>query len=561
MSASAMASTVDSVRAERARLSSFPYKGCNTRIVSLQDLDIPEQATDEEYRSIYARYTQQTTSQDRWSNSFLLRDAIESIKHGIAPPVAFPTETVYGLGADATNEAAVSGIFAAKGRPSDNPLIVHVASTSHLEQVTGTPLPEVYKLVAERFWPGPLTILLPVSPSGNFARNVHPAQSTIGFRIPSSKYARFFIAATDKPIAGPSANSSGKPSPTAARHVIDDLKGKINFILDGGDCEVGVESTVVDGLHDPPLILRPGGVSLKEFRALGKEIGGELGDHWARTTTGYKTHGTHSTSSDMSGNGTLAMPASTGTSASSSQSPTRSGGDVVDSNPSYVEDVNGAPRAPGMKYRHYAPRGRLILFSENAFREGRVKEKLNEIMQGSQSQYCSPEHGEKNHTLRIGVISCHWPSFAGLEDYFSATTSKANFNDITNSKSMGQGPDVKSHSLYADTILIAKTRNLNKDITFYNVELGPQISTLAHSLFGVLRLFDDLNCAYMFAEAVQQCSQTFSLTSSPGFGSETRLANGDYDEDNDRPSIRQARRDLEDAVIDRIEKAAAERVG
>ena len=208
-SPSTMASTVDSVLEDRIPLSSIPYSGCDTRIVSLFELDIPEDATDEEYRSIYTHYTQQSSPQDKTSNASLLRDAIESIKYGISPPVAFPTETVYGLGADATNEPATSGIFAAKGRPSDNPLIVHVASISHLERVTGVPLPEIYKSVAEKFWPGPLTILLPVPSSGVFAKNVHPTQTTIGFRIPSSKYARFFIAATDRP---PPSAASRRPA-------------------------------------------------------------------------------------------------------------------------------------------------------------------------------------------------------------------------------------------------------------------------------------------------------------------------------------------------------------
>ena len=523
-----MATSVDGVLQDRTRLSSFHYTGCDTRIVSLRDIEIPESATKEEYRELYERYTRQAPSSDPASNASLLRDAVESIKYGIAPPVAFPTETVYGLGADATNEPAISGIFAAKGRPSDNPLIVHVASVAHLERVTGAPLPEIYKSVADKFWPGPLTILLPVPRSGVFARNVHPSQSTIGFRVPSSKYARFFIAATDRPIAGPSANSSGKPSPTTARHVLDDLNGKINFILDGGDCEVGVESTVVDGLHNPPLVLRPGGVGLEEFRAFGREIGGDVGARWARTTIGYKLH--HAGGKDLNANGTGANRASTSPGGTGPPTPAPETPAGMITNGTYDEDLNGAPRAPGMKYRHYAPRGRMILFSDGAVQAGRVGEKFENIANNVRHQ------GEVRE-VRIGIISSHWPPFAGLQETLPST--------------VGSNPDAISHSVYADITSVARIQQPQLEVTLYNVQLGPEIATLAHSLFGVLRLFDDLDCAYIFAETVQR---SFSVPS-PEDGN----VNGHGAGGKEQGSLRQARHDLEDAVIDRIEKAAAER--
>lgn len=319
--------TMDSLIKDSDRWAALPYKNCLTRIVDLRALDIPEVASDEEYRQVYANYIQSSKNDP---NAALLRDAVESIKYGISPPVAFPTETVYGLGADATNAPAISGIFAAKGRPTDNPLIVHVSSIAHLESLTGSRLPEIYQSLTAKFWPGPLTILLPVGNDSKFANNVHPGQQTIGFRIPSSKYARFFIAATNKPIAGPSANSSGKPSPTTARHVLDDLEGKINFVLDGGSCEVGVESTVVDGLHNPPLILRPGGVSQADFISHGRKHGNKF----AETAIGYKRH--DATSS-------LSTPSSSPT----SQSPFPNGSsESLAINSIYVEDINGAPRAP-----------------------------------------------------------------------------------------------------------------------------------------------------------------------------------------------------------------------
>ncbi|KAL2428443.1 Threonylcarbamoyl-AMP synthase [Exophiala dermatitidis] len=519
------------------QLSSLSYTNCKTRIVSLKELDLPETASDEEYREIYHRYIQ---SAETNTNAALLRDAVESIRHGLAPPVAFPTETVYGLGADATNEAAIQGIFAAKGRPSDNPLIVHAASVAHLERLTGERLPEIYRSLAQRFWPGPLTILLPVpqhsqSPSSRprFAKNVHPGQSTIGFRIPSSKYARFFIAATDRPIAGPSANSSGKPSPTTAQHVFDDLKGKINFILDAGHCDVGVESTVVDGLHDPPLILRPGGVSLAEFVAHGRE----QGNRFAYTAIGYKRHkrtSTHGQQQSLSPSPNSASPSastsSSTTSTASASSPAQQ--QQQDTTNQYLlnneyDDDTEAPRAPGMKYRHYAPNGRLILFSEPAVRAGKVQTKFDELL-AETTTAAAQETGQKN--INIGIISCHWASFAGLAGLssFSPATLPA--------QSQSSAASVVSNSIYSPLTSMATLTETNNNVkvTVYDVRIGSDIKNLAHSLFGVLRLFDDLDCRFIFAETVQQQPPLNGSSSST--------------------------RDIQDAVIDRIEKAAAERV-
>ncbi|KAL3467131.1 telomere recombination-domain-containing protein [Aspergillus heterothallicus] len=262
-------------------------------------------------------------------------------------PVAFPTETVYGLGADATRSDAVQGIYKAKQRPSDNPLIVHVDSLDMLDRLLNpsvnsprggkmarNTIPSIYEPLIERFWPGPLTILLP-NPSGScLAPEVTSNLTTFGARMPSSPLARLLIHVADRPLAAPSANASTKPSPTAAEHVHHDLKGRIELILDGGPCGVGVESTVVDGLSEPPSILRPGGVSIEEIQAC---------SGWETVQLGYH-------------DGTF--------------------------------DVKEIPRAPGMKYRHYSPKARVVLFevgSEPQAVVNHVKRDLEDTAVGAHS--------------------------------------------------------------------------------------------------------------------------------------------------------------------------------
>lgn len=215
--------------------------------------------------------------------------------------VAFPTETVYGLGANALNEKAVKSIFAAKGRPADNPLIVHISNWEEALPLVSN-FPETARLLADKFWPGPLTMVLPVSAA--VPKIVTAGLDTVGIRLPANEYARDLIRAAGVPVAAPSANVSGSPSPTTAEHVYHDLAGKIDLILDGGSCEVGVESTVLDLVGPVPVVLRPGGTPAEDLRCF-------LPD--------------------------LVVPA-------------------LD-----VAETEGIPRAPGMKYRHYAPQARLLL--------------------------------------------------------------------------------------------------------------------------------------------------------------------------------------------------------
>ncbi len=177
--------------------------------------------------------------------------------------VAFPTETVYGLGADALNGKAVLGIFAAKGRPADNPLIAHICDKADLAPLV-TRVDARTRALMDAFWPGPLTLVLPRSRA--VPNEVCAGLSTVAVRMPSHPAARMLIRELGKPIAAPSANRSGKPSPTTAQHVYEDLNGRIPLILDGGPCGVGVESTVLDLTGETPVLLRPGGVTAEMLR-------------------------------------------------------------------------------------------------------------------------------------------------------------------------------------------------------------------------------------------------------------------------------------------------------
>ena len=218
--------------------------------------------------------------------------------------VGFPTETVYGLGANALDGAAVRKIFEAKGRPGDNPLIVHIAD---LEQIAGLiegPMPEAARDLAQACWPGPLTMVLPKSK--RVPDQVSAGLDTVGIRMPAHPVARALIRAAGLLVAAPSANRSGRPSPTTARHVLEDMRGKVPLILDGGPCGVGVESTVLDVCAKPARILRPGGVTPEM-------IAGVLGG--------------------VEVDGSVLRPLKEGEVA----------------------------RSPGMKYKHYAPRGRMTI--------------------------------------------------------------------------------------------------------------------------------------------------------------------------------------------------------
>jgi L-threonylcarbamoyladenylate synthase len=183
--------------------------------------------------------------------------------------VAFPTETVYGLGADATNQAAVRSIFDAKRRPASDPLIVHLSSADELRRVAAS-VPAIAEACAKRFWPGPLTLVLPRHDS--IPAIVSSGRGTVAVRVPRHPVALALIHAAGAPVAAPSANLFSRPSPTRAEHVLEDLDGRVDIILDGGPTQVGVESTVLDVTCDPPEVLRPGGVSLEELTEFLPEV-------------------------------------------------------------------------------------------------------------------------------------------------------------------------------------------------------------------------------------------------------------------------------------------------
>ena len=190
-----------------------------------------------------------------------LERAAEILKNGGL--AAIPTETVYGLAADAFNEAAVHGIFAAKGRPSDNPLIVHISDMDMIGRIAASVPPEAYTL-ARRFWPGPLTMIMKKRPEVPYATS--GGLDTVAIRFPSHPAAHKIIELAGTPLAAPSANLSGSPSPTTFQHCVNDLMGRVDAIVDGGPCSVGVESTVITLAGERPVLLRPGYVTLEQLR-------------------------------------------------------------------------------------------------------------------------------------------------------------------------------------------------------------------------------------------------------------------------------------------------------
>ena len=252
----------------------------------------------------------------------LLKEAGEIIKAGGL--VAFPTETVYGLGGDALNLQSAKKIYEAKGRPADNPLIIHIAELSDLEKIVSH-IPETARILAKRFWPGPMTMILNKADCVPFETT--GGLPTVAVRYPSDKIAQVFIKEAGGFVAAPSANTSGKPSPTSADRVYEDLSGRIDMLIDGGDCQIGLESTIIDLTENIPVVLRPGSVTMEMLAEV---------------------------------LGTVNMDQS-----------------LLGADPAAL------PKAPGMKYRHYAPKGQLTIVEGG--RE-QVVQKINELLSQARSE-------------------------------------------------------------------------------------------------------------------------------------------------------------------------------
>lgn len=381
------------------------------------------------------------------SDAANLRKAADELRSSNLP-VAFPTETVYGLGADATRSQAVQGIYRAKQRPSDNPLIVHFASLRQLrallqseQALADSPetngrvpkntnndlIPSIYHPLIRKFWPGPLTIILPSPSPSPLAPEVTAGLKTFGARIPGNVLALALIKLADVPVAAPSANASTKPSPTAAEHVMFDLDGRIRSIVDGGPCDVGVESTVVDGLSSPPLILRPGGVSIEQLRAC---------EGWEDVQIGYK---------DAAGT------------------------------------AESKPKAPGMKYRHYSPRAPVFLFDAGQ----------------------APPTGRQlaayvGQRKRIGVVRTQaWrldvhdherPLSLALEDRRTSNGHTGSHQQLRGFARILQSLDTTPAP--REAIRSYKLRIDDEIIELFGLQLGPDTASVARGIFAALRELD-----------------------------------------------------------------------
>lgn len=416
-------------------------------------------------------------------NSSLTTALQEAAKHlrTLNTPVAFPTETVYGLGADATNSNAVKGIYKAKGRPSDNPLIIHVCDLTMLREVIAPdyteklaqglsppdPIPEIYKPLIKRFWPGPLTLLLPNSINSKLAYEVTAGLSTFAVRMPDSSLALSLISLTGKPLAAPSANASTKPSPTTASHVLNDLSGKIELIINGGLCKLGVESTVVDGLCQPPVVLRPGGVNIDVIREC---------EGWHNITTAYQ---------DCS------------------------------------ENMPNALRAPGMKYKHYSPKAQIVLYEPGLLYK--ISSKYD-----SQENLSSPKdvswqifeqifdiHSKASKTpVKIGIVRTrNWDSWGGLNDLIDSRHPLC-IVKIINALEV-QNPSISFELRKSEIWILVKESsdgnsthncpmNKNKIADLFEIALGSDSRHIAQSLFASLRQMDECEVSTIFVEGIEE---------------------------------------------------------
>lgn len=402
---------------------------------------------------------------------------VQSLRHAASLirtsniPVAFPTETVYGLGADATRSSAVRGIFRTKGRPADNPLIVHVSTLEQLrgllrrrspsgaatalanghldpsEGFEGDPIPEIYHSLIERFWPGPLTILLPRDADCPLAPEVTAGLHTFGARMPRSPIALALIDLADVPIAAPSANLSGRPSPTTAGHVLDDLDGRIDVILDGGPCKVGLESTVVNGLSAPPRILRPGGISLDQLRRC---------PGWEHVVPAYKD----------------------------------------------TSDATIKPEAPGMKYKHYSPKAQVLLY-ESSSRQPNSADIVAVIGAKASIGILRTKVWAPITSLLVGGnLPASLSSTVKVEAASDPNMSKEG-NDTpftTEAAQLAEAPTVLSHPAPVKcSVMLSQGQ-----ATIWEIAIGPNVDDIARGLFSGLRTLDRLGVDAILVEGIDE---------------------------------------------------------
>lgn len=329
--------------------------------------------------------------------------------------VAFPTETVYGLGANALNEEAAKKIYEAKGRPSDNPLIAHIAQCSELEPLVSE-IPEAGRRLMEAYWPGPLTLVFPKSDRVPYGTT--GGLDTVAVRMPSDPVARALIRLAEVPVAAPSANTSGRPSPTEAGHVYEDMNGRIDMILDGGPVGIGLESTIVDVTGPVPMLLRPGAITLEMLR--------------------------------------------------------ETVGDVeVDPAVSGPVTLDRKPKAPGMKYRHYAPAAELILVEADESGDNDSRESEGGKVRDRQQD---PQEKGKGNQNPAG------------DRVVSAITRKA-LEDLEKGMEVGILCADETRDFYPRGAVIRSLGTRSRE------------ETIAHNLFKALREFDDLKVDRIYSES------------------------------------------------------------
>lgn len=338
-----------------------------------------------------------------------LEEAVNYLKNGEV--VAFPTETVYGLGGNVFDEVSVKKIFEAKRRPADNPLIVHISCFEMLKRLTNDipPSGSLLDQLLKRFWPGPLTVLFPAKKEVSVFVRGSEKIKTVAVRMPNHPISLALIHSLDSPIAAPSANLSGRPSPTTAEHVYFDLKGIIPYIVDGGSTHFGLESTVLDVSSTPPMILRPGGVTFEDLQKFLPDL--EI----YKIPTQNKSTSTPKTSSQ---NSLLEID-------------------------SELQDI--VPATPGLKYRHYSPNARVILVSPNSTSNMDCSSFFENII--SQHQKSSPDIPS-----RIGIL-CLSSSKSKFENILTEPESKY---DQLNGENLQENRICKIYDLGQDSTQMAQ---------------------------------------------------------------------------------------------------------